>query len=1512
MFSSNDNLYERYEPNRYLAICCLLFFFVLTICHYSLRRRIGHSFGCAMYQGGLRKSHLPSPPQVESNSISVEIGAFTARLISMENPDDEVSYIIQRALMLLAPLWYTAAIYDFFNGLMYGSGYSNLSLSYHVRQTAYLVISCHNIVITSLPTNEYGTNNAVNVLTNLTRTFESIYLSLMVGIGGGVPRPNFDIRLGDIIVGTRVVQHDLGKIVGSGQIQHTAVPRTLAHLLGKALSLLQAEHQPHSKRIPFILEEKFRDHPGYAHPSTADRLFSSEYPHNSQASTCDECSPSALVQRNERSTRNPYIHYGTIASGNQVMKSSTVRDTVAHAVDAICFEMEAAGLSDICPCLSIRGICDYCDSHKSKKWQEYAAATAAAFAREFLEKLPPTEESLASTPDRVREQEYWLQNEKYNSCLRDLRETDPRDDKTRIEETKGGLLKDAYRWILENDKFQEWYNASCSQLLWIKGDPGKGKTMLLCGLINELEKDHRSFLSYFFCQATEARLSNATAVLRGIIYLLVVQRPPLFSYIEEKYDHAGKQLFEDGNAWQALSKIFMAMLEDPILDDALLIVDALDECSTDQEKLLDLIVRSSTVKWIVTSRNWPEIEQWLDSSTQKVRLHLELNQDSVSKAVEAYIEFKVGQLAKIKQYDAKLKSEVKSHLVENADGSQYEDEFDELPEIIGGCGSFLTLRGDAVYFLHQSAKEFLLNKASEHILPSGLASQHEIIFERSLQALSETLRRDICQLNHPGFDIDDISPDVLKPLDPIRYSCIYWVDHLNDSEPTSLSNHLDNDSDVHVFIQKNYLYWLEALGLLRSIVEGVKAIYKLEDLATALKVTEPVAKLLEDARRFILTHKRPIEIAPLQVYVSGLVFSPEGSLIRERFKHEEPDWISLKPKMDRNWSKCLQTLEGHGPGDISVALSPDNQLIASGGRDKTVRVWDITTGLCQHTLEDHDGEINSITFLPDGQNLAAASGTIKIWNIKTESCLRTLVGHSAPVRSVASSPDGFYLGSGSSDRTIKIWCSQTGKCLKTLEGHPENLKSSVAFSPDSQHLASASIDNTVRIWDMKTFLCLQTLQGHDGRVTSVAFSSDGRRLASISADGTTKVWDATTGSYPPVLEISSPFGTTVAFSADGKRLAFGDNLSEIKLFDAETGEILQTLRDIGDPVTSVAFTADSQRLVSGSENGSVKIWVVSIDVYTLTVEDHEGSVNSIAISADGLRVMSGCSDTTVKIWDAETGTCLQTLEGHHGMIDRVACSPDNKVSASGSVDGTIKVWDTITWKCLHTLEHDDEVTSVAFSEDGQYLASGSKGNTAKIWDAATGRCLSTLEHDDEVTSVAFSADSRYLAAGLDDMTTRIWNIGEHSFKTLQGHTEPASLAFSVDTQYLASGSWDRTVSIWDLEQCMYLHAIDVGKTLYGISFDLWTNSQLYTDIGILDITVPNPTPNVYAESIGIANLPSFDWSSHRINIGGEWITKHGENVLWLPSEYRPWVSAVFKSTIALGCDSGRVLIMSFC
>lgn len=255
-----------------------------------------------------------------------------------------------------------------------------------------------------------------------------------------------------------------------------------------------------------------------------------------------------------------------------------------------------------------------------------------------------------------------------------LKTTDPRHDKERIKQDKGGLLKDAYRWILNHEDFQRWRHDNQNRLLWIKGDPGKGKTMLLCGIVDELDtsKTDTNLLAFFFCQAADQRINSAAAVLRGLIYLLVDQHPPLLGHVRKQYDSTGKLLFEGANAWIALSQIFADIVQDPSIGSTCLVVDALDECVTDLQKLLGFINQSSSsprVKWIVSSRNWPSIEERLACTTQKAWLCLELNPNSISAAVETYIQHKVSELTKRKRYPDATRDAVQNYLLANANNT---------------------------------------------------------------------------------------------------------------------------------------------------------------------------------------------------------------------------------------------------------------------------------------------------------------------------------------------------------------------------------------------------------------------------------------------------------------------------------------------------------------------------------------------------------------------------------------------------------------------------------------------------------------------------------------------------------------------------------------------------------------------------------------------------------------------------------------------------------------------------
>jgi nucleoside phosphorylase len=211
----------------------------------------------------------------------------------------------------------------------------------------------------------------------------------MVGIGGGAPG-KVDIRLGDIVVGTRVMQYDFGKVLADGKVQRTAIPKTPEYSFRTAVTNLRAQHELSPSRVSAILQEKMKGYVEYDFPSEPDHLFKASHTHNPVMTNCRNCDRSELREREPRKSCEPVIHYGGIASSNQVMKDAMTRDKLARELDIICFEMESAGLMDILPCLPIRGICDYSDSHKTKEWQRYAAAVAAAYARELLETLHTT------------------------------------------------------------------------------------------------------------------------------------------------------------------------------------------------------------------------------------------------------------------------------------------------------------------------------------------------------------------------------------------------------------------------------------------------------------------------------------------------------------------------------------------------------------------------------------------------------------------------------------------------------------------------------------------------------------------------------------------------------------------------------------------------------------------------------------------------------------------------------------------------------------------------------------------------------------------------------------------------------------------------------------------------------------------------------------------------------------------------------------------------------------------
>ncbi|KAJ4401246.1 hypothetical protein N0V82_010880, partial [Gnomoniopsis sp. IMI 355080] len=559
--------------------------------------------------------------------------------------------------------------------------HANLSEQNPADHNSYVLgqIQGHNIVIACLPAGIYGTTTAATVAKDMLRTFTSIRFGLMVGIGGGAPSATQDIRLGDIVVGQPtgttggVIQYDRGKMMRDGEFQRTGSLNTPPQVLLAALGRLQADHLSEESQIPRFLSELIEKSPQrmkkrFGHQdSSNDYLFRADYEHVDLNPACDQCDRAQTVQRPVRDDADPVIHYGNIASGNQVIKHGETRDRWSRELGVLCFEMEAAGLQDF-PSLVIRGICDYADSHKNKVWQEYAAATAAAFAKELLSVVTPDRvlqekpiPQLVSDPhlhelvsktnkamsDQTRRQDTRYENQRQVACHQAF--------KTSTYEQFMNLNPDRVqgtcKWVLEHQRYVTWQRSPRDDLLWISADPGCGKSVLAKFLVKEeLQGTDTHAILYFFFKDNEDQQKLATA-LCALLHQLFHQQPLLLRHAMASFEKDGEKLQgEVDELW----RIFLAAATDDQAANITCVLDALDECCIgDRDKLIRWLTdfhsqqtaatRKSRLKFLVTSRPYQDIESNFRTipEPQSIRLAGEDSNADISEEINLVIRVKV-------------------------------------------------------------------------------------------------------------------------------------------------------------------------------------------------------------------------------------------------------------------------------------------------------------------------------------------------------------------------------------------------------------------------------------------------------------------------------------------------------------------------------------------------------------------------------------------------------------------------------------------------------------------------------------------------------------------------------------------------------------------------------------------------------------------------------------------------------------------------------------------------------
>ncbi|KAL4778668.1 putative wd40 protein [Aspergillus varians] len=1151
-------------------------------------------------------------------------------------------------------------------------------------------IADHYIVIAR--PHDMGIVKVAQCATAVSQQFPNVRLALMVGIGAGIASlPKHDIRLGDLVISLPkdghpgVVQYDFVKYERDKVILKGCLDKPPPILLSADGSLQEdemMERHPLKRAL-----RKLTNISMFKRPDTEDILFDKKFHHVNRGSDCSGCEASSVkmvVSRPPRPNNQPIVHRGLILSGSGVVKSTQTRDQLHRRfTDALCFETEAAGIMDEIPCLVVRGICDYADTHKQDTWHHYAAAVAAAYCKTLLRKVDSQEvEEVTSMKELIQGVKKLVEGNVLEDIdrkiiLESLHPVQEASFNSYRAEGEGKCLHGTRIELLSS--IASWGSSLSSQrIYWLNGMAGTGKSTISRTAAASFQSRSILAASFFFKRGAGDQ-GNARRLFSTIAWQLTSTIPSLAIRIKQAInkepDLSAKSIEQQFNQLllQPLCDLEQSQQQQPCL---VIVIDALDECKEgrDIDTILQLLPRVQEIKTInlrffITSR--PELPTVLgfrklrQKDHQYLILH-EIPTSIITRDIKLFLEQRLSEIRE------------KRSLPEEWPGKE------RLQTLISIAIPLFIFAATVCRFLEdlswspeERLNEFLSDPAARS------ASEMDRTY---LPILKQLLKRpneaDSNKLNEEFHEVIGIVILLAKPLSVNALTA--FIDRRKSTVKARLESFWsvlsvpgDDDMPViplHLSFRDFLLHTKHEFRIDKTKTHQRAATHCFRIMNSSLKHNICSLSSYGTQRTEIDDHTISQHIsAALQYSCRYWVYhleqgEPQGSerdvfeFLKKHFLH----WLEVMGLMDliSETVGMISTLQFIMRSNIASEFSKflhDAQQFILHNRDllHIAPLQLYCSGLAFAPMHN----IIRGVFKSSQRWMHSLPQVEDSWYKE----LQDPGGYSNSVRSVAFSPDGRMVVSGSTDHSIKLWDTKTGAEIRTIKGR-SNLIPSVAFSIDRQMIAPGPYDKLIKILDAKNGTRIQSMDGHSGPVSSVAFSADSQTIASGSQDKTLKLWDTKSGRNIQTLKGHGDSVRSIAFSADSQMVASGSYDKLIKLWDAKSGTEIRSLKGHIGPVFSVAFSADGQMIASGSSDHTIKLWDTKTGAEIWTIKEHshfpdafsEDWVQSVSFSADGQIIASGSMDNTIGLWDTKSGAKIRSLIGHSSWVQPDALSADGQ------------------------------------------------------------------------------------------------------------------------------------------------------------------------------------------------------------------------------------------------------------